>query len=151
MLKEVLAAVLKRGFLLDDPIHQIWRAETRGWNKGKSMSSSLHLKFLKEKSKLDTETDGAQRVSGQCDYYCTWHCNDGSMSLRLCPSLQMDNSKRKPHWKCRDPQIMTYRCMFINCITFWLGILIVGEAVWVCCGGDRRCMGKFRTFCSIFL
>lgn len=46
MLKEVLGAVLKSGFLLDDPIHQIWRAETRGWNKGKSMSSSLHFKFL---------------------------------------------------------------------------------------------------------
>lgn len=47
VLKEVLAAVLKSGFLLDDPIHQIWRAEARGWDERKSMSSSLHFKFLK--------------------------------------------------------------------------------------------------------
>ena len=54
MLEEVLVAVLKSGFLLDDPTHQIWRAETRGWDKGKSVSSSLHFKFLKGKQKSDT-------------------------------------------------------------------------------------------------
>lgn len=51
MLKEVLAAVLESGFLLDDPIHQIGGAEARGWNKWKSVSSSLHFKFLKSKEK----------------------------------------------------------------------------------------------------
>lgn len=45
-----MIAVLKRWFLLNDPIYQIWRAEAGGWNKGKSMCSSLHFKFLKEKS-----------------------------------------------------------------------------------------------------
>ena len=54
MLEEVLVSVLKSGFLLDDPTHQIWRAETRGWDKGKSVSSSLHFKFLKGKQKSDT-------------------------------------------------------------------------------------------------
>ena len=54
MLEEVLAAVLQGRFLLDDPIHQIWRAETRGWDEGKSMSSSLHFKFLKAEEKSDT-------------------------------------------------------------------------------------------------
>ena len=54
MLEEVLVAVLQSGFLLDDPTHQIWRAETRGWDKGKSVSSSLHFKFLKGKQKSDT-------------------------------------------------------------------------------------------------
>lgn len=46
VLHKFLAAVLENRFLLNDPVHQIRRAETRGWEKGKSMRSSLHLELL---------------------------------------------------------------------------------------------------------
>lgn len=34
--------------------HQIWRAETRGWDKGKSVSLSLHFQVPKGQQKSDT-------------------------------------------------------------------------------------------------
>lgn len=56
MLKEVLVAVLQGWFLLDEPIHQVWRAETSGGNEGQSMRSSLHFKFLKLKVQIKSLT-----------------------------------------------------------------------------------------------
>lgn len=62
--REVLAAVLQRGLLLDDAVHQVRGAEARGRKKGKAVCSGLHLKFLKEKGKSDPAPEGAQRAWG---------------------------------------------------------------------------------------
>lgn len=71
---KVLAAVLQRGLLLDDTIHQVRRAEARGRKKGKAMCSSLHLKFLKEKGKSDTGPKGHRGLGAETLSSPTGHC-----------------------------------------------------------------------------